>query len=55
MLKYAIIFLVLTLVAAIAGFWLAVEAIAGVAKLLFYAFVIACVYFFFRHFTSRRV
>ena len=54
MLKYAIVFLVLAIVAAVAGFWLAVAVIADIAKILFFAFVIGCVYFFVRHFAARR-
>jgi uncharacterized membrane protein YtjA (UPF0391 family) len=55
MLKYAVIFLTLAIVAAIAGFSLAVSLAATVAKVLFYTFVIACIYFFIRHFKKGRV
>ena len=55
MLKYAIVSLVLAIVAAVAGFWLAVALIADIAKVLFVAFIIACVYFLIRHFAPRRV
>ena len=55
MLKYAIVSLVLAIVAAVAGFWLSVALIADIAKILFVVFVIGCVYFLIRHFAARRV
>ena len=54
MLRYAVIFLALAIVAAIAGFGLALSVIGDIAKLLFYAFVIACLYFLIRHYAGRR-
>jgi uncharacterized membrane protein YtjA (UPF0391 family) len=55
MLKYAGIFLALAIVAAVAGFSLAVSLAATIAKALFYAFIIACLYFLVRHFTKSRL
>jgi uncharacterized membrane protein YtjA (UPF0391 family) len=55
MLRYAVIFLALAIAAGLAGFGLAVSLVASVAKLLFYLFIFACLYFFIRHFTKRRV
>jgi uncharacterized membrane protein YtjA (UPF0391 family) len=37
--NYASVFLVLAIVAAVVGFWLAVAVIADIAKILFFAFV----------------
>lgn len=55
MLKYAIILLVLALAAAIAGFSLAASLFADVAKVLFFLFAVAFLYFLIRHFMARRV
>ena len=47
--KIALLFLLLAVAAGVAGFWLAIELVADVAKLPFYAFVVGFLYFFVRH------
>ena len=49
--KIAAIFLVLAMLCAVVGFGLAIAVVTDVAKLLFYAFIVAFLYFFVRHVT----
>jgi uncharacterized membrane protein YtjA (UPF0391 family) len=46
MLRWAVIFLVIALVAAVFGFTGIAVAAAGIAKLLFFIFLVACLIFF---------
>ena len=46
MLHWALIFLVITLVAALFGFTGIAAAAAGIAKFLFFLFLVACLIFF---------
>ncbi len=43
MLHYALVFLVLAIIAAVFGFGMAASAFAGIAKILFFLFVVAFV------------
>jgi uncharacterized membrane protein YtjA (UPF0391 family) len=55
MLNYAIVFLVIAILAAIFGFGLAASAFAGIAKILFWLFVIGFVIMLIMHYSRRRV
>ena len=54
MLKWAIIFAVLALIAGGLGFGMAAAAFAGIAKILFFLFVIVCVIFLVLGFTIAK-
>ena len=54
MLNYALLFLVIAIVAAIFGFGVAASAFAGIAKLLFWIFVIGFVVTMVMHYSRRR-
>ena len=54
MLHYALVFLVIAILAAIFGFGMAASAFAGIAKILFFLFLIGFVVSLIMH-TSRRV
>lgn len=51
MLRWALIFLILAILAAIFGFGMAAAAFAGVAKLLFYVFLVIFVVSLIMHLT----
>lgn len=53
MLRYALIFLVIALLCAVFGFGMAAAAFAGVAKLLFFIFLIGFVVSLIMHATRR--
>ena len=55
MLHYAIVFLIIAIVAAIFGFGVAASAFAGIAKVLFWLFVIGFVVTMIMHYSRRRV
>jgi uncharacterized membrane protein YtjA (UPF0391 family) len=55
MLYYAVAFLVVALIAAFFGFGAAASAFAGIAKLLFWLFIILFVITAVMNFTRRRV
>jgi uncharacterized membrane protein YtjA (UPF0391 family) len=55
MLGWAITFLIIALVAAVLGFGGIAAASAGVAKALFFLFLVLCVIFFFFGSRGRRV
>jgi uncharacterized membrane protein YtjA (UPF0391 family) len=55
MLHYAIMFLVIAVLAAIFGFGAAASAFAGIAKLLFWLFVVGFVVTMVMHYSRRRV
>jgi uncharacterized membrane protein YtjA (UPF0391 family) len=55
MLHYAIAFLVIAFIAAIFGFGVAASAFAGIAKLLFWLFVIGFVVMIIMHYSRRHV
>jgi uncharacterized membrane protein YtjA (UPF0391 family) len=55
MLHYAIVFLIVAIVAAFFGFGMAVSAFAGIAKLLFYLFLIGFAVTLVMHYSRRRV
>ena len=54
MLRYALIFFVIAIVAAIFGFGVAASAFAGIARILFWLFVIGFVVMMIMHYTRRR-
>ena len=54
MLRWAVIFLVVALVAAVFGFTGVAVAAAGIAKLLFFIFLVACLIFFIMGMTAGR-
>ena len=49
MLRWAVIFLVIALVAAVFGFTGIAVAAAGIAKFLFFIFLVACLFLHYRH------
>jgi uncharacterized membrane protein YtjA (UPF0391 family) len=53
-LYYAIAFLIVAIIAAFFGFGVAVSAATGIAKLLFYLFLIGFALALFMHFSRRR-
>jgi uncharacterized membrane protein YtjA (UPF0391 family) len=55
MLYWALVFLVIAVILAILGFGVAAAAFAGVAKLLFYIFLIAFVISLIMHMGRRRI
>jgi len=54
MLRWAVIFLVIALVAAVFGFTGIAVAAAGIAKFLFFIFLVACLIFFIIGMTAGR-
>jgi uncharacterized membrane protein YtjA (UPF0391 family) len=54
MLRWAVIFLVIALVAAVFGFTGIAVAAAGIAKFLFFIFLVACLIFFIMGMTAGR-
>ena len=54
MLRWAVIFLVIALVAAVFGFTGVAVAAAGIAKFLFFIFLVACLIFFIIGMTAGR-
>ena len=54
MLHWAVIFLVIALVAAVFGFTGVAVAAAGIAKFLFFIFLVACLIFFIIGITAGR-
>jgi len=54
MLRWAVIFLVIALVAALFGFTGIAVAAAGIAKFLFFIFLVACLIFFIMAMTAGR-
>jgi uncharacterized membrane protein YtjA (UPF0391 family) len=54
MLYWLVMFLVLAVVAGIFGFWIAATAIAGIARLLFYLFLIGLAVTAVMHLRGRR-
>ncbi len=55
MLYYTIVFLIIAIVAGVLGFGVVAFAAAGVAKLLFFLFLIAFLFTLFKHLGQRRV
>lgn len=55
MLRYALVFLVIAILAAIFGFGVAAYAFAGIAKILFWLFVIGFVIMLILHYSRRSV
>jgi uncharacterized membrane protein YtjA (UPF0391 family) len=55
MLGWAVTFLIIALIAAVLGFGGIAAASAGIAKLLFFLFLVMCVVFFFLGWRGRRV
>jgi uncharacterized membrane protein YtjA (UPF0391 family) len=55
MLQYALIFFVIAMVAAIFGFGIAASAFAGIAKFLFWLFVIGFFITIVMHYSRRRI
>jgi uncharacterized membrane protein YtjA (UPF0391 family) len=55
MLGWAVTFLIIALIAAVLGFGGIAAASAGIAKLLFFLFLVICVVFFFLGWRGRRV
>ena len=55
MLYWALVFLVIAVILAIVGFGVAAAAFAGVAKMLFYIFLIAFVISLIMHMGRRRI
>lgn len=55
MLYWAMVFLVVAILAAIMGFGVAATAVAGLAKILFYLFLIGFVVMLVMHLGRRRV
>jgi uncharacterized membrane protein YtjA (UPF0391 family) len=55
MLGWAVTFLIIALVAAVFGFGGIAAASAGIAKFLFFLFLVMCVIFFFLGWRGRRV
>ena len=54
LLRWAVIFLVIALVAAVFGFTGVAVAAAGIAKFLFFIFLVACLIFFIIGMTAGR-
>jgi uncharacterized membrane protein YtjA (UPF0391 family) len=55
MLGWAVTFLIIALIAAVFGFGGIAAASAGIAKLLFFVFLVTCVIFFIFRWRGRRV
>lgn len=55
MLYYTIVFLIIAIIAGVLGFGVIAFAAAGVAKLLFFLFLIAFLFTLIKHLTHRRV
>jgi uncharacterized membrane protein YtjA (UPF0391 family) len=55
MLGWAVTFLIIALVAAVFGFGGIAAASAGIAKFLFFLFLVMCVLFFFLGWRGRRI
>ena len=53
MLHYALVFLVIAIIAAIFGFGVAASAFAGIAKILFFLFLVGFVISLVMHMTRR--
>lgn len=55
MLYYTIVFLIIAIIAGVLGFGMVSFAAAGIAKLLFFLFLIAFLFTLVKHLGSRRV
>ena len=53
MLYYALVFLIVAIIAGVLGFWVIAATAAGIAKILFYIFIILFIISLIMHFARR--